>query len=128
MPEPIDDMVSPSRLEQGITELQTLHELLVSGEVDPRILTDFRDALNRVRNTAWAVQQYIVRTETGENSNTLLSFLAGERIRAAYNLTTAVAEDLKKDEIEFRPGSLVQLHEATKALTAQLDNIVRRLG
>jgi hypothetical protein len=31
----------------------TLVELLHSAELDPQILADFRDALNRVRNTAW---------------------------------------------------------------------------
>src|SRR5438105_11252196 len=51
--------VSP-RLEKAITELQGLQELLLSGDgLDSRILTDFREALNRIRNTAWSAQQYI---------------------------------------------------------------------
>src|SRR5207245_1686658 len=46
--------VSP-RLEKAITELQGLQELLLSGDgLDSRILTDFREALNRIRNTAWS--------------------------------------------------------------------------
>jgi hypothetical protein len=36
-----------------------LQEVLSSGEVDPRLLSDFRDALHRVRNTAWAAQKYV---------------------------------------------------------------------
>jgi hypothetical protein len=46
-----------SYLEKGISELQGLHELLLSNEVDTDVLADFRDALSRVRNTAWAAQQ-----------------------------------------------------------------------
>ena len=56
----------PSRLEKAIEELQRLHEMLLSGDLDSHILADFRDALNRVRNTAWAAQQYVARKETGQ--------------------------------------------------------------
>src|SRR6266568_2356352 len=79
-----------SRLETAITELQGLQELLLSGDIPPLILADFRDALNRVRNTAWAAQQYVVRKENDQDSTTVLSFLAGERIRAAHHLCQAI--------------------------------------
>jgi hypothetical protein len=118
----------PSRLEQAISELQGLHELLLSGDLDPRILTDFRDALNRVRNSAWAAQQYVARKETGQDSTSVLSFLAGERIRAAYHLCRGICDDLKRTDIQFQAGSLVHLHEVTKALTEQLDAIINKLG
>ena len=38
---------------RAIVELKALQRPLLSGEVDPHVLRDFRDALNRVRNTAW---------------------------------------------------------------------------
>ena len=60
-PEPTDRLPVRSRLEKAISELQGLHELLHTGELDPQILADFRDALNRVRNTEWAAQQYANR-------------------------------------------------------------------
>jgi hypothetical protein len=51
------------RLEQAIVELQRLDGVLLSGDLEPRILADFRDALNRVRTAAWAAQQYVIRKE-----------------------------------------------------------------
>ena len=42
---------------RAITELKALQEPILSGEVAPDVLTEFRDALNRVRNSAWAAQQ-----------------------------------------------------------------------
>ena len=54
----------------------------------------------------------------------MLSLLAGERIRAAYQLCQALADDLKGANIEFQRGSLVQLYEATKTLTEQLKRVV----
>jgi hypothetical protein len=118
----------PSRLEKAIEELQGLHEMLLSGDLDPHILADFRDALNRVRNTAWAAQQYVARKETGQDSSTVLSFLVGERIRTTYHLFQAISEDLKRTDIDVQAGSLIQLHEVTKVLTEQLEVVIKRLG
>ncbi len=115
-------------LEKGISELQGLHELLLSSEVDLDILADFRSALNRTRNTAWAAQQYVVRKESDQDSTSVRSLLAGERIRAAYQLCQALAGDLKRTDIEFQRGSLAQLQEVTKALTEQLNRLINRLG
>jgi hypothetical protein len=117
-----------SRLEEGIAELQGLYEVLLSGDLDPRVLADFRAALNRVRTAAWAAQQYIVRKEIDQDSTSVLSFLAGERIRAAYQLCHSIGKDLKRADIKFQAGSLVQLHDATKNLTEQLNGIIERLG
>jgi hypothetical protein len=118
----------PSRLESGILELQGLHELLLAGDLDPRVLANFRDALNRVRTAAWAAQQYVARKEIDQDSNSVISFLVGERIRGAYNLCRGVTDDLKRTDIKFQAGSLVQLHEVTKALTEQLHDIINKLG
>jgi hypothetical protein len=118
----------PSRLESAISELQGLHELLLSGDLDPRVLANFRDALNRVRTAAWAAQQYVTRREIDQDSSSVLSFLVGERIRAAYNLCQGVNDDLKRTDIKFQAGSLVQLHEVTEALTEQLHGMINKLG
>jgi hypothetical protein len=117
-----------SGLKNGILELQRLDRLLLSIDIDADVLADLRGALNRVRNTAWVAQQYIVRKESDQNSTSVLSLLAGERIRAAYQLCEALADDLKRTDIQFQRGSLVQLHEATKTLTEQLNGIIKRLG
>ena len=100
-PEPTDRLPVRSRLEKAISELQGLHELLHSGELDPQILADFRDALNRVRNTAWAAQQYANRKASDQDSTDLLSFLARERIRATVPPTCLqqVPEGLSSEEV-----------------------------
>jgi hypothetical protein len=45
------------RLSSAISELSALFELLHSDDLEQWVLGDFRDTLNRVRNTAWAAQQ-----------------------------------------------------------------------
>jgi hypothetical protein len=73
------------RFAKAISELRRLQNLLLSREsLDPRILTDFRDALNHVRNTAWSAHQYIASQTTDQDSASVLSVLAGEWVRVAY--------------------------------------------
>ena len=117
-----------SRLEQAIVELLQLDEILLSGNLEPRILADFRDALNRVRTAAWAAQQYVIRRDIDQDPSSVLSLLVGERIRATYQLCQTISDDLKRTDIEFQTGSLVQLFEATKALTEQLNDVINRRG
>lgn len=114
-------------LAKSIAELLRLHELLLTNEVDPDVLSDLRDAVNRVRNTAWAAQQYVVCQNTDQGATSLRSLLAGERVRASYQLCQALSDDLKKNDVEFQRGSIVQLHEIMRTLTEQLKNIIDKM-
>jgi|SRR5271166_216582 len=116
-----------SHLEKGIAELQGLQKLLLSSDVDPDVLADFRDALNRVRNTAWAAQEYVARKESEQGPTNVLSVLAGERIRAAYQICQALTDDLTRVDVEFQRGPLAQLYEVTKTLTEQLKRVIDKL-
>ena len=115
------------RLKAAITELGGIQSLLAVGELDTRILTDFRDAVNRVRNTAWAAYQYAESKITGKDSRSIMSIVAGERIRAAYQLCQAIQDDLETTDAHLQAGQLIQLHAATKSLTDKLSEIVREL-
>ena len=124
----VGDLAVRTHLEKAIPELQGLHQLLLSSEVDPDVLEAFRDAINRVRTAAWAAQQYVARKETDQGASSVLSLLVGERIRNTYQLCQAVSEDLKRTDIEIQKGSLVQLYEIMSALTEQLKGVVKGLG
>jgi hypothetical protein len=113
-----------NRVASAITELHTLQDLLLSDDVDPRLLTDFRDALNRTRTTAWAVQQYLACLTTETDSTTLMNILAAERIRVAYQLGQAVVADLQKPDLKLQPGQLLELYRVMKDLTARLAELV----
>ena len=112
------------RVASAVAELCNLQQLLLTEDVDPRLLTDFRDALNRTRNTAWAVQQSLACQDTEADSATLMHVLAVERIRVAYQLGSALAEDLRKPDIELQAGQLLELYRVMKDLTARLAELV----
>jgi hypothetical protein len=110
------------RLENAIIELLALQEVFEkdSIEVDARVLADFREALNRVRNTAWAAQKYVASRLSDEGPAGLTSFLASERVRCAFQLCRSVKEDLQREDIEFQKGQLSELENAVKDLRKQL--------
>jgi hypothetical protein len=108
------------KLASAITELSALREPLLSGVVDPRVLTDFRDALNRIRNTAWAAQQSAAAPLFDQGATTVASYLTSERIRAAYQLCRSLHDDVCRDDIEFQKGQLVELYGVAKTLVDEL--------
>jgi len=108
------------RLENAIIELLALQELLAADEVDTHVLSDFRDALNRVRNTAWAVQQFIVSRLSDAVPASLASFLASERVRATFQLCRSVGSDLKREDIQFQKGQLAELYGVVTQLQEEL--------
>ena len=108
------------RLASAITELRALQEPLLTAEVDPRVLTDFRDALNRIRNTAWAAQQSADAPLFDQGATTVASYLTAERVRAAYQLCRSLHADVCRDDITFQKGPLVELYGAAKTLVEEL--------
>ena len=98
------------RLKSVISELRPLQKLLVNEKVDPRVLTDFRDALNRVRNTAWAAQQSAADPMYESSPVSVTSLLTSERIRAAYQLCCTIHDDLHRDDVPFQRGQLSELY------------------
>jgi hypothetical protein len=71
-------------------ELNRLDELLKAGQVDARVLSEFRQAVDRVRTSGWQVQVWL----EGEPRD-LAVMLLEERIRVAtrlvYQLTSEIA-------------------------------------
>jgi len=114
------------RLKNATEELRLIQEQLVSGTVDPRILTDFRDAVNRVRTTAWAVQHSLGSQEPDSQGLSVISLLAGERVRVAYQMCRLIAADLANNGMTHGSGKLVKLYLAVGDLTRQLEHILGR--
>ena len=119
------DSVSLSiRLQDATTELHEVEALLSSGDLDAGILADFRDAVNRVRTAAWATQQYAESKDTDRDPTRVLSVLAGERVRATYQLCRSVCQDLDRPDLRFQPGQLLQLQTAVQELSQRLETVI----
>jgi hypothetical protein len=108
------------RVNSAIKELRALQKLLQFDDLDPRALGDFRDALNRVRNSAWAAQQASTAKVLEQNPESMASLLAAERVRAAYHLCRSIGEDLEAARINFQKGQLAELSGVVIQLAEQL--------
>ena len=110
------------KMKKAISDMRAFETLLLHDDVDPRVLGDFRDALNRVRNVAWAAQQSVAGRLSDKANGDVGCLLATERLRAAYQLCRALREDLNRNGIEFQKGQLAEMHVVAAALARQLKN------
>jgi hypothetical protein len=109
-----------SRLQAATAELQELEELVKSGELDSRVLNEFRDSVDHIRGTAWAVQQWVGLKESGD-PYAVLPKLSAERVRRATQLTNDLVLDLQSGDVGVETEGLAQLFSA-------VDDLHRRLG
>jgi hypothetical protein len=119
-PKPLQNPNVSGRVNSAIKELRAMQNLLQWDDVDPRALGDFREALNRVRNSAWAAQQASASKFLDHSPDSTASLLAAERVRAAYHLCRSIGQDLEADYINFQRGQLAELSGVVTQLAGQL--------
>jgi len=107
-------------LRKASAELLRLEQGIKSGEIDPLILREFRDAVDYVRKTAWAVQEWRERQMQHRDPSTVLSLLTLERIRRATTLTHDLLGDLSAQDVSRRTEGITELHDAVSVLHKRL--------
>ncbi len=113
------------QLKKTSAELLKLEHTIRSGGIDQRILTDFRDAVDHVRKTAWAVQEWQEREITHHDPHTLIPLLTSERIRRAAQLGNSIIRDLASQEVNRDTPGVEQLFEAVTRMHQLLADLLR---
>jgi hypothetical protein len=113
------------RLKKAIDDLSKLAHAIRSGVIDPRVLRDFRDSIDYVRKTAWAVQEMQERQAHQRETATVRSLLTTERIRRTTQLSKALAGDLDSHEVTSETAGIADLFGAIESLRAALARIVQ---
>lgn len=103
-----------SQISRVTAELKRLEDLLSFGMVDRRVLSEFRQAVDRVRTTGWQVERWLDGDERG-----LAALLTEERIRVAMTMATQLASDPAILDKKF--SSLGALKEAVRKLDRALE-------
>jgi len=114
------------RLKAATDELQKLEQLVVSGDCSPRVLSEFRGAVDSIRQTAWAVQQWTELQSQHRDPYTVLGLLSEERVRRATQLSRDLKIDLESLELNVETEGLDKLFQATKGLYERLAPLFRR--
>lgn len=108
------------QLKKTSAELVRLERVMKSGSVDPRILREFRDAVDYVRKTAWAVQEWQERQLQNHDPQTLLPLITAERIRRATQLTRAIMADMAVQDVTSETAGIEEFFQAVKNLNESL--------
>lgn len=111
------------RLKRTSAELLQLEQVLKSGDIDPRMLREFRDAVDYVRKTAWAVQEWQERQLQRRDAHTVLSLLTAERIRRGAQLSNDLAADLETGEVTRNAEGIAELYDAAARLYKRLGQL-----
>src|SRR5262249_15144681 len=114
------------RLKAATDELQKLETLVVSGDSSPRVLSDFRSAVDSIRQTAWAVQQWSTLREQQRDPYTVLGILAEERVKRATQLAKDLTIDLESLELGLETEGLRDLSRAIEGLHERLAPLFKK--
>src|SRR3954465_9967314 len=99
-----------SELRQFSSELRRLEQRLQSEPApDPVMLHEFRQAVDNVRLTAWRVSELINAQHAKKNPDTVLAFLAAERLRRFDQMVRNLCGDIDRRMITFHANGMESL-------------------
>lgn len=111
------------QLRRTTGELLKLEHGIKSGDIDPYVLREFRDAVDYIRKTAWAVQEWQERQVQKRDTATVIPLLVTERIRRGTQLYEALTADLKSHAIRPDAAEIEDLFHAIEHLYEELKQL-----
>jgi len=113
------------RLKKTSAELVRLNRAMQSGNLDPRILREFRDAVDYVRKTAWAAEEWQERQLRQRDPHTILALITSERIRRATQLSNAISADLAAQEVTSETSGVEEFFQAVDGVHQRLADLFK---
>ncbi|MGA3091112.1 MAG: hypothetical protein ABSD75_21090 [Terriglobales bacterium] len=120
---------SPSvseRLKAATEELQVLEKLVVSADSSPRVLSEFRSAVDSIRQTTWAVQQWTELQQQHRDPYSVLGILSENRVRRATQIARDLTIDLESLEVGYETEGLAKLFHAIEGLYERLEPLFKK--
>jgi hypothetical protein len=96
------------------------HRLKAEVAPDTVALNEFRHAVDNVRLTAWSVSELINVEHTKKNPETVLAFLAAERLRRFDQLVRNLCGDIERRIITFQTNGMHSLIDSVNLLQQRL--------
>jgi hypothetical protein len=108
------------RIMRTVGELNEIEQGLVKEQVDPRLIAQFHDAVEHLRQTAWTLQQWIDLNAGGGDPFEVLPQLEAERMHMLGKLAHNVNADIDASSVnEFTLG-ISELYETIEGLYRRL--------
>ena len=112
------------QISRTIAELNQVEQKLVIDKVDPRIIAQFHDAVEHIRQTAWSVVQWVDLHSTGGDPFEVLPQLEAERLHMLRKLAHNVTADLDSGSVTRYTEGISDIYETVQALYRGLRKIV----
>jgi hypothetical protein len=116
------------QLRKTSAQLAAIEDAIKTGGVDPRILRDFRDAVDYVRKTAWAVQEWQERQLKQHDPHTVVPLIISERIRRSTQLSKVISADVTAGDVTRETPGLRDFFKAVETLYVQVSSLFRSRG
>lgn len=113
------------RMRRTTEELKILEQLIVSANFSPRILSEFRNAVDSVRQTARVVQMWMGLQQEHRDPYSAMSTLSEDRVRRATQIAKDLTIDLQSLEVDFDTEGLSELFQAIDELHERLVPLFR---
>jgi hypothetical protein len=115
------------RLKASTGELHELEELVKSGKLDSRVLAEFRNSVDHIRNTTWAVQKWIgLSDQSGGDPFSVLPIMSAERVKRGTQICNDLSLDLQSVEVGIDTAGIVDLSNAVDDLHRRLAALLKR--
>jgi hypothetical protein len=114
------------QLRKTSAELVKIEQEIKAGGIDARILREFRDSVDYVRKTAWAVQEWQERELQKHDPHTLLPLITTERIRRGTQLNAAITADLETREVTRETAGMREFFQAVERLHSRVAVLFRQ--
>ena len=114
------------RLQAATDELHTLEQLVTSGDISPRVLSEFRSAVDSIRLTAFTIQQWTEMQQQHHDPYTLLDKLSEERVRRAIKTVKDLTTDLESLDLGIETKGLSDLFHAVEALHERMTPLFKK--
>ena len=112
------------QITRTIAELNQVEQGLVVDKVDPRIIAQFHDAVEHMRQTAWSMVQWVELHSTGGDPFEVLPQLEAERMHMLRKLAHNVTADLDGGGVTRYTEGISDVYEVVQTLYRGLRRIV----
>jgi hypothetical protein len=108
------------QLKKACAELVRLEYDMRSSTIDSRVLREFRDAVDNIRKTAWAVQEWQERRSKNHDPQTVIPLLVVESIRRASQLCVSISAAVVGHEIGRETVGIEEFFKAVESVHQSL--------
>ena len=119
-----DSSQMSAQITHTISELNQAEQKLVVDRVDPRIIAQFHDAVEHIRQTAASAAQWVELNSRGGDPFEVLPQLEAERMHMLRKLAHNVTADLDSGSITRYTEGVSDVYEVVQALYRGLRKIV----